>query len=142
VLDAARVEAAALVSSAKEQAQRIRRDSERELAAATARRDSITAQLSNVRNMLATLGGGAAVGLSAEDEHPALAKDAAPEPSVHEQAEVVEHDENTEVHDEAFDAVDAPEQDVAETGADTTAEGAEPESGDASGRKSKAHARH
>ena len=62
-LEAARTEAAALVHSAKEQADRIRRDSERELAAATARRDSITAQLSNVRNMLATLGGGAAVGL-------------------------------------------------------------------------------
>ena len=70
-LEAARTEAAALVGSAKEQADRIRRDSERELAAATARRDSITAQLSNVRNMLATLGGGAAVGLPAEDEHPA-----------------------------------------------------------------------
>jgi cell division septum initiation protein DivIVA len=61
VLDAARSEAAALVASAKEQAERVRRDSERELSAATARRDSITAQLSNVRNMLATLGGPAAV---------------------------------------------------------------------------------
>ena len=58
---AARPEAAALVASAKEQAERVRRDSERELSAATARRDSITAQLSNVRNMLATLGGPAAV---------------------------------------------------------------------------------
>ena len=60
-LEAARTEAAALVHSAKEQADRIRRDSERELAAATARRDSITAQLSNVRQMLATLGGASMV---------------------------------------------------------------------------------
>jgi len=61
VLDAARSEAAALVASAKEQAERVRRDSERELSAATARRDSITAQLTNVRQMLATLGGGVIV---------------------------------------------------------------------------------
>ena len=59
VLDSAKSEAEQLVSAAKEQAERIRRDSERELSAATARRDSITAQLSNVRQMLATLGGGA-----------------------------------------------------------------------------------
>ena len=58
-LEAAKLEASALVAGAKEQAERIRRDSDRELTAATARRDSITAQLSNVRNMLATLGGGA-----------------------------------------------------------------------------------
>ena len=58
-LEAAKLEASALVAGAKEQAERVRRDSDRELAAATARRDSITAQLSNVRNMLATLGGGA-----------------------------------------------------------------------------------
>jgi hypothetical protein len=69
VLEAARREASTLVSSAKEQADRIRRDSERELAAATARRDSITAQLSNVRNMLATLGGGpTSFGSPATDE--------------------------------------------------------------------------
>ena len=71
-LEAARAEAAALVGSAKEQAERIRRDSERELAAATARRDSITAQLSNVRNMLATLGGTPGVGpFGAEPEQAA-----------------------------------------------------------------------
>lgn len=58
LLDQARAEAASLVGAAREQADRIRRDSERELAAVTARRDSITAQLTNVRHMLATLGGG------------------------------------------------------------------------------------
>src|SRR5699024_721468 len=68
LLENARTEAAALVTSAKEQAERVRRESERELAAATARRDSITAQLSNVRNMLATLGGGAALGSLGDDD--------------------------------------------------------------------------
>lgn len=58
LLEQARSEAGALVASAREQAERIKRDSDRELAAATARRDSITAQLTNVRQMLATLGGG------------------------------------------------------------------------------------
>ena len=46
-----------LVYEAKTKADRIRGDSERELAAATQRRDSINAQLSNVRQMLAALGG-------------------------------------------------------------------------------------
>lgn len=58
LLEQARHEAASVVGAAREQAERIKRDSERELAAATARRDSITAQLTNVRQMLATLGGG------------------------------------------------------------------------------------
>ena len=58
LLEQARQEAASVVGAAREQAVRIKRDSERELAAATARRDSITAQLTNVRQMLATLGGG------------------------------------------------------------------------------------
>ncbi|MGL4742789.1 MAG: hypothetical protein ACRCXL_00160, partial [Dermatophilaceae bacterium] len=66
MLEAARTEATNLVRSAKDQADRVRRDSERELAAVTARRDSITAQLGNVRNMLATLGGAQAVGLVSE----------------------------------------------------------------------------
>jgi len=49
-----------LVAEAKSKAERIRGDSERELVAATQRRDSINAQLSNVRQMLAALGGVAA----------------------------------------------------------------------------------
>jgi DivIVA domain-containing protein len=56
-LDQARNHAHTLVSEAKAKAERIRGDSERELAAATQRRDSINAQLSNVRQMLAALGG-------------------------------------------------------------------------------------
>ena len=74
-LEAARTEAAGVVSAAKQQAERIRRDSERELAAATARRDSITAQLGNVRSMLATLGGGAAAVRLAQEEHPGAASE-------------------------------------------------------------------
>jgi cell division septum initiation protein DivIVA len=51
-------QAQALVAEAKTKAERIRDDSERVLAAATQRRDSINAQLTNVRQMLATLSGG------------------------------------------------------------------------------------
>lgn len=52
----ARDQAHELVETARTQAERIRRESERELAAAIARRDSITSQLSNVRSMLGTFG--------------------------------------------------------------------------------------
>jgi len=58
-LEQAAAHAQTLVSEAKTKAERIRGDSERELAAATQRRDSINAQLSNVRQMLAALGGAA-----------------------------------------------------------------------------------
>lgn len=60
-VEAAQQEADQLVGSARAQADRIRNDSTRELAAATQRRDAITAQLTNVRQMLATLGQGAAM---------------------------------------------------------------------------------
>jgi DivIVA domain-containing protein len=56
-LEQAMKHAHSLVAEAKTKAERIRGDSERELAAATQRRDSINAQLSNVRQMLAALGG-------------------------------------------------------------------------------------
>ena len=144
-LEAARTEAAALVHSAKEQADRIRRDSERELAAATARRDSITAQLSNVRNMLGTLGGAAAVGLPAEEEHhdePAPADEA---PA----AEVESH----ESHDEAAAEVDATDEAAPAEGDEVEDVEAEPVEGeesqefetvevtDEAPKPSKAHAR-
>ena len=73
LLESAREEAGALVTAAREKAERIRRDSERELAAATARRDSITAQLSNVRQMLSTLGGASMVEQLVEAAAPAEA---------------------------------------------------------------------
>jgi hypothetical protein len=57
-LDLARTQAQTMVSEAKTKAERIQSESERELAAAIQRRDSINAQLSNVREMFATLGGG------------------------------------------------------------------------------------
>ncbi len=58
VLDA-QERAEGLVAEARATADRIRTDSERELAAATQRRDSINQQLTNVRQMLATLTGSA-----------------------------------------------------------------------------------
>jgi cell division septum initiation protein DivIVA len=154
VLDAARAEAAAVVGSAKEHAERIRRDSERELAAATARRDSITAQLSNVRNMLGTLGGGAAVGLPAEEEH-SLETTAAPA----DEASAVEAEEHAEVeaHDDAeveavegdeVEAVDGDEVEAVDgddaTDAGEPAEGEESPESEAvveTPKPSKAHAR-
>jgi len=53
--------AAALVAEARVTADRIREESDRELAAATLRRDSINQQLGNVRQMLATLTGASSV---------------------------------------------------------------------------------
>lgn len=61
LVESAQEEADQIVTHARTQADRVRTESERELAAATARRDSITSQLSNVRQMLGTLGGGAAL---------------------------------------------------------------------------------
>jgi DivIVA domain-containing protein len=56
-LEQAKAHAGKLVADAKLKADHIRSDSERELAAATQRRDSINVQLSRVRQMIATLGG-------------------------------------------------------------------------------------
>jgi DivIVA domain-containing protein len=55
-LEQATARAQMLVAEAKTKAERIRDNSERELTAATQRRDSINAQLSNVRHDLAALG--------------------------------------------------------------------------------------
>ena len=63
-LEEAKTQAQNMVAEAKTKADRIRDDSERVLAAATQRRDSINAQLTNVRQMLATLSGGAMVNTS------------------------------------------------------------------------------
>jgi DivIVA domain-containing protein len=60
-----------IVADAMERADRIRAESDRELAAATQRRDAINAQLTNVRQMLATLSG--ASGNQLPDEEPAEA---------------------------------------------------------------------
>lgn len=55
--ESAKAEASHVLETARANAERVRRDSERELAALASRRDSITGQLANVRQMLATLGG-------------------------------------------------------------------------------------
>jgi cell division septum initiation protein DivIVA len=60
----AREKAEQIVAEAKASAERIRADTDRELAAATQRRDSINAQLANVRQMLATLTGTAPFSLT------------------------------------------------------------------------------
>lgn len=74
----ATAEATQLLDNARIHAERIRRDSERELAALASRRDSITEQLANVRQMLATLGGGAAQALAegAADPQPVFSEKA------------------------------------------------------------------
>jgi hypothetical protein len=69
-LDDAQRRADDLIAEAKAQAEKIRGESERELAAATQRRDSINAQLTNVRQMLATLTG-ASLPDPLADEQPA-----------------------------------------------------------------------
>jgi len=61
MVEDAQDEADQLVADARARADRIRAESERELSAASQRRDSINAQLTNVRQMLATLTGGAPV---------------------------------------------------------------------------------
>jgi hypothetical protein len=85
-LKGAREEAGHHVDSARLTAEKIRRESERELQAATARRDAITAQLTNVRQMLATLGGVSIVNPLADPEEAkpepvaAVEEDVVPEP--------------------------------------------------------------
>jgi DivIVA domain-containing protein len=68
MLQAAQRESGELVAEARAQADRTRRESERELATLSKRRDAITDQLRNVREMLSTLTGGA---VSTPDPDPA-----------------------------------------------------------------------
>jgi hypothetical protein len=73
-----------MIAEAKATAERIRSESERELAAATQRRDSINAQLTNVRQMLATLTGASLpdplAGAQAEEDQAAEPKAAGEAP--------------------------------------------------------------
>jgi cell division septum initiation protein DivIVA len=66
-----------IVAEAIARADRIRSESERELLAASQRRDSINAQLANVRHMLTTLSGASPTG-QADDDVPVL-RDEAPQ---------------------------------------------------------------
>lgn len=114
ILKAAQDEASSLVDQAKLAAEKIRRESERELLAATSRRDAITAQLTNVRQMLATLGGGTIINPLAdldELDQPAaqqVAEEAVP--SDGDQAT----DEDAEAPAETDDAAQAAEDDTDE----------------------------
>ena len=71
MLQAAQRESAELVGEARAQADRTRRESERELSSLSKRRDAITDQLRNVREMLSTLTGGAVT--AALPDEPAVA---------------------------------------------------------------------
>ena len=96
--------AANLVRDARAAADRVRTDSERELAAATQRRDSINAQLSNVRQMLATLTGSAA-GFAVDP----LPDADVPEPDAEEAAPEVD-DATPEVEEEQAPSAEDDEQ--------------------------------
>jgi cell division septum initiation protein DivIVA len=77
IVEEAEARAAALVKEARAAADRVRADSDRELAAASQRRDSINAQLSNVRQMLQTLSGAAVAGPALDVElHDEVEEDA------------------------------------------------------------------
>jgi cell division septum initiation protein DivIVA len=99
LLEEAEKQAATIVGEARAQAARVRADSDRELAAATQRRDSINAQLSNVRQMLATLTGGAMVPVVDPFEEGASAPAAEAEEQVEDQVE----DQVVEAGDESPD---------------------------------------
>jgi hypothetical protein len=79
LLDSAQRQAEDTVTEARAKADRTRREAARELAALTHRRDSINAQLSNVREMLATLTGAAAPG--ADPATAAAARPGGPAPT-------------------------------------------------------------
>jgi DivIVA domain-containing protein len=91
-LSEAKGQAESMVAEAKTKAERIREDSERVLVAATQRRDSINAQLTNVRQMLATLSGGAIVNPIEPESEPDKQEPAQNEPaeSVPEQSKSAE----------------------------------------------------
>lgn len=111
---AAREEAGQHVDAARLAAEKIRRESERELQAATSRRDAITAQLTNVRQMLATLGGAAIVNPLADPE-PADAP--AEEPA----AEAVAEEEPVEAGEDLVEG-DTEEAEVDAAGDEDTIE--------------------
>lgn len=109
-LKSARDEAGNHIDSARLAAEKIRRESERELQAATSRRDSINAQLTNVRQMLATLGGVSIVNPLADPE-PEVApvatapQAAAPEDEVAVEGDVGEAETELDVEPEESEAV-------------------------------------
>jgi hypothetical protein len=94
-----------MINEARASADRVRAESDRELAAAAQRRDSINAQLSNVRQMLATLTG-TVPGVTLPDEsEPAAAADEPVEAVT--EAEVVEAQEDMAADSDEHDEDDA-----------------------------------
>jgi len=117
IVEEAQQQAEQIVVEAKATATRVRADSERELVAATQRRDSINAQLSNVRQMLATLTG-TSVDL----------------PDVEEEASAEPSDEPTDVADTADEpGVAGPVDETDEVSEDVSEEQSEEGSDDAEG---------
>lgn len=69
LLDDSHAESERMVAEARDRAERIRADSDRELTAASQRRDSINAQMTHVRHMLASMSGSVPIlGLEESDE--------------------------------------------------------------------------
>jgi cell division septum initiation protein DivIVA len=108
LVEDARETAAQIISEAKATAERIRVDTDRELAAATQRRDSINSQLANVRQMLATLTGTAPFSLTGfADADEAWAETAS------EHADTDETDDTDDTDDQGAEAA-PPETDEGE----------------------------
>ncbi|MGV8850596.1 MAG: hypothetical protein ACOH16_13750 [Propionibacteriaceae bacterium] len=110
IMKFAREEAASHVDSARQSADKIRRETDRELQAATSRRDAITAQLTNVRQMLATLGGssigsmfGDAESVAGFGEAPAAPADDDTEEIVAAELEDSEIEEGDDVDEDEYD---------------------------------------
>jgi DivIVA domain-containing protein len=111
-LEEAREKAAEIVSAAQTRAERVRAESDRELAAAAQRRDSINAQLTNVRQMLATLSGTAPVAAAAGDGQPDDGSDlteAEAADALEADSTLPEAEADAEDADEASEDAEAPE---------------------------------
>jgi DivIVA domain-containing protein len=114
-LEEAREKAAEIVSAAQTRAERVRAESDRELAAAAQRRDSINAQLTNVRQMLATLSGTAPVPAAHDDAEAQADDTSAATDQAHGPDEAITADGDQIDLTEA-EAADAMEADTSDTG--------------------------
>ncbi len=109
IMKSAREEAIQHISAARATAVKIRRETERELEAAVARRDSINAQLSNVRQMLATFD---STSSSLSDRLAELKRgedDVVEEPEAVEEAEEIAEEIVDEAESEQAEGEDGPD---------------------------------
>ncbi len=134
----AQAEASEIIAQARAHADRIAAESDRALAAATQRRDSINAQLANVRQMLATLTNVSPAGLLALDD--SIAPEAAEEEyddaeaddatyddeAYDEDADYDDEAEYVEVEDAAAEDIEDDEQGYVEAEVDSEVEATEP----------------